>query len=226
MKSVAAVVANKLVEKLKGYGFEKKGNAMLYVRMNEIIGLLAFERPTDRVNFQFAIIPLFLPCPGFIYYSFGRRLNHLYRDLPWIEKASSAEEVEEFCELAFSHIEKDIIPLLKTLSTAEGLFRFAKRRTMHFRHSRQNLFIQCTPEHGRQLLLYCCLRIKDYKRAIPLARKSLAMIENDSHMPPWKEQQLNEVRQVVEMLGESRFAEIEQKLEENVAKNIALFRLK
>ena len=86
VKNAESVLAAELVK----LGFKRKGKRFFYLQIRDIIGLIAFERPTGLLYLQFAVIPLFFPCPGSIHYTFGNRLNAVYPGLPVLEKSADA----------------------------------------------------------------------------------------------------------------------------------------
>lgn len=106
--SVESVISRELIQR----GFLRKGKRSFYLRKNDIIALFTFERPTGVLYLQFAVIPLFLPCPGHITFSFGRRLDSLFHDLPTITKEATKEQMQEYCALALEHIDHDVLPVI------------------------------------------------------------------------------------------------------------------
>jgi hypothetical protein len=214
-----------LKDNLKQYGFREKGKRLIYVQKNDVVAVLGFERPNEHLTLQFAMMPLFLPCPGFIYYSYGQKLNRLYPDLPWLHKNSSMTEIDEFCEQALLHIKDDIIPLIAGLSTAKALCEFAERRVRWHLPSKNNMFLQCTPEHIRRLYMYSSLYIKDYQRALKAAHKYVAYLEHENLSQEWGGRRIANTYSVFEMLREKKYMEIEELISVNVTENKRLFEL-
>ena len=90
-KSAESALAAELVK----LGFKRKGKRFLYLQIRDIIGLIAFERPSGLLYLQFAMIPLFFPCPGTIHYTFGNRLNRLLG----VKKVRSRSPVRTIAEV-------------------------------------------------------------------------------------------------------------------------------
>lgn len=203
-------------------GFIKKGRRVFYLIKDDIIGLIAFERPSDILYVQFAIVPLFLPCPGFIYYSYGNRLNAMYRDLPVILKSSSEEQIKAFCNLAAVYIKDDILPFLCEHSTAAALQKLARSWVGFLRHKNKK-YLFCNSEDSMRLLLYSSLCMRDYTNAQIIAKRYVSYVTGIKfYTKSLKEQKIYEVNQIIAALNDSNFETIESMLRSNREKNLAL----
>ena len=219
MKSAEAILA----AELKKLGFQRKGRRILYTRKNDIIGLIAFERPTSILYLQFAIVPLFLPCPGFIGFSFGNRLESMGFGLPTITKESTEEEIDEFCWEAMWHIQGDLIPFMEQMSTATALCEFSKNGIRPFRR-RYTKYIFCNPEQLRQLYLYSSLYSHDYQGALDAAEKHISYVKKIKYYSKeLKARKIGESEMLVSTIKNEEYARIDEMLKQNIEENLSLF---
>ncbi len=208
-----------LSKELLKLGFKRKEKRTFYLVKDDIIGLIVLERPSDFLYVQYAVMPLFLPCPGYIHYPYGMRLGNMYRDLPSVYKDSSDELVQVFCCLVISHIKNEILPFLYKHSTAASLNTLVRS---WFNRNLKYLF--CTPEKRMRLLFYSGLCIKDYKNAIKNANKYILSVLGAKHiMEAVKEQRISPVRKIIAALEEGDYDTVEQMLRTNREENLALF---
>lgn len=212
MKSAEAVLAAELVK----LGFKRKGKRFFYLQIRDIIGLIAFERPTGLLYLQFAVIPLFFPCPGSIHYTFGSRLNTVYPDLPVLEKSADAEEINEFCSKASAYIRDDLMPLMERLSTAAALRDFSGNG------HRDTKYIFCNPEQLRLLHLYSCLGVREYDSALDAAREYIGALADMNYAEGLKAKKRKECEALISALTEKQYSVIEAALKKNAAENMAL----
>ncbi len=212
-----------LSTELKKRGFLQKGKRSFYLRENDIVALFSFERPTGVLYLQFAIIPLFLPCPGHMTYSFGRRLESLFFDLPTITKGASEEQVQEYCALAMEHIKHEVLPVIHQFSTAASLHAFAKRRSRPFGGKRSKILF-CTPQNALKLLVYSSLYLKDYQSAEKAARRFDSSIRRYKYYTPeLKEQILRKNDQILSLLDRMDYDAVEAIICCNIKENLSLF---
>lgn len=208
-----------LSDGLPELGFQKKGNRFLYLVKDDIIGMIVLERPGDTLYVRYAFMPLFLPCHGFIQYSYGMSLGSMYRDLPTVCKASSDEQAQVFCDLALSHIKQEILPFLHEHSTAASLNALAKSP---FNKNRKYLF--CDTGDRLCLRFFSNLCCKDYKDAIMTANKYAAFVRRArSYTEAVKEQRITPVGEVIAALDEGNYNAVEQILRTNREENLALY---
>lgn len=218
MKTAEAILS----AQLQHLGFQKKGRKLLFLRFQDIIGLFGFERPSGMLYLQFAVIPLYMPCPGFIYYSYGRRLTDLYADLPTLTRSSTEEEIQSFCFRAMLHITQDVLPFMENHSTAAALYAYAERRRRLF--TRVEPFIFCDPAHTLELALFSCLAAKDYDRARPAAKRYISHIRSCRYWTEdLKRSKLDAVAPLLSALDAEETDKIDAILEQNRAMNLALF---
>ena len=212
-----------LSKELKKRGFLQKGKKTFYLRENDIIALFSFERPTGVLYLQFAILPLFLPCPGHITYSFGRRLESLFFDLPTITKSASEEQVRAYCVLAMEHIEHDVLPVIHQFSTAASLHAFAKKRSRPF-GGKSSKALFCTPQNALELFVYSSLYLKDYRNAEKAARRFDSFIRRYKYYTPeLKEQILRRNDQILSLLDRLDYDAVEAIICCNIKENLSLF---
>ena len=217
--SAEAILSSELLK----LGFTKKGKRTLFLVKDDIVGLIAFERPSDILYVQFAVVPLFLPCPGFIYYSYGNRLSAMYRDLPTVLKSSSGEQIQAFCNLAIAYIKEDILPFMCEYSTAGALQKLAKKST-GFWGRRGKKYLFCNQEDSMRLYLYSSLCVKDYTNALKIADKYVSFVHGIKYYTEaLKEKKASEVKPILDALKEGNFDFLEQTLKTNREKNLALF---
>ena len=208
-----------LSAELKKLGFKRKGKRTFYLVKDDIIGIIALERPSDILYVQYAVMPLFLPCPGFIHYSYGSRMEYMYRELPIVHKDSSDELVNVFCYLVISHIKNEILPFLYKHSTAASLNALVRGWL-----NRNRKYLFCTPEHRMSLRLYSGLCSKEYKDAIKIANKYISSVLGEKYiMEAVKEQNIAPVRKIIAALEEGDYDTVEQMLRTNREENLALF---
>ena len=208
-----------LSDGLPELGFQKKGNRFLYLVKDDIIGMIVLERPGDTLYVRYAFMPLFLPCHGFIQYSYGMSLGSMYRDLPTVCKASSDEQAQVFCDLALSHIKNEILPFLCENSTASSLNALVKSP---FNKNRKYLF--CDAGDRLCLRFFSNLCCKDYKDAIMTANKYAAFVRRaKSYTEAIKEQRTSPVRKVISALDRGDYDTVEQMLRTNREENLALY---
>ena len=204
-------------------GFRKMGKRFFFIRENDVMGLLAVERPSGLVYLQFAIIPLFLPCLGNLYYSYGRRLNDLYYDFPVLDNEADEEEIEEYCRMAIWRVEHDLLPQLKKISTGDALQKFAENGSKLFA-KKHDSFIFCTPEEMKYLFMYSSLYIKDYKKALLAAKKYTSYVQKVKY---WTEavkaKKLHESNRIMEAIISGKYEEIDEMFKRNIAENLNLF---
>ena len=212
MKSAEAVLAAELVK----LGFKRKGKRFFYLQIRDIIGLIAFERPTGLLYLQFAVIPLFFPCPGSIHYTFGSRLNTVYPDLSVLEKSADAEEINEFCSKASAYIRDDLMPLMERLSTAAALRDFSGNG------HRDTKYIFCNPEQLRLLHLYSCLGVREYDSTLDAAREYIGALADMNYAEGLKAKKRKECEALISALTEKQYSVIEAALKKNAAENMAL----
>ena len=213
VKSAESVLAAELAE----LGFKRKGKRFFYLQIQDIIGLIAFEKPTGLLYLQFAMIPLFFPCPGSIHYTFGSRLNTVYPDLPVLEKNADAEEINEFCGKVSTYIRDDLMPLMERLSTVAALRDFSGNG------HRDTKYIFCNPEQLRQLHLYSCLSLRDYDSALDVAREYSGALAAMDYAEGLKVKKRNACEALISALTEKQYSVIEAALRKNAAENLALF---
>lgn len=217
--SVESVISRELMRR----GFLRKGKRSFYLRKNDIIALFSFERPTGVLYLQFAVIPLFLPCPGHITFSFGRRLDSLFHDLPTITKETTKEQMQEYCALALEHIDHDVLPVIHQYSTAASLNAYAKRR-LRFLAGNNTKMLFCTPQNALELLVYSSLTLKEYSGAEKAARKIESYIHRFKYYTPeLKEQILSKNNQIIEILERKDYCAVESILDRNINDNLSLF---
>ena len=212
-KSAESVLAAELVK----LGFKRKGKRFFYLQIRDIIGLIAFERPTGLLYLQFAMIPLFFPCPGFIHYTFGNRLNAVYPGLPVPEKDADAEQVSDFCSKASAYIRDELIPFMERLSTAAALRDFSGNG------HKDTKYIFCDPEQLRQLHLYSCLSLRDYNGALDAAREYCGDLAEMNCTEEVKTKKRKACEAMISALAEKQYSVIEAALRKNAAENLALF---
>ena len=217
--TVESVISRELIQR----GFLRKGKRSFYLRKNDIIALFTFERPTGVLYLQFAVIPLFLPCPGHITYSFGRRLDSLFYDLPTVTKEATKEQMQEYIVLALEHIDHEVLPVIHQYSTAASLNAFAKRRLRFFAgNSTRMLF--CTPQNALKLLVYSSLSLKDYPGAEKAAKRYGSYMHHCKfYTPSLKEQIISKNNQIIELLERKDYCAIESILDRNIHDNLSLF---
>ena len=216
-------VQTSLYAELKDAGFHRKGKNLFFVQMSDIIGLVAVEKPTGSVYVQFAVIPLFLPCPGSIYYTYGRRLNEMYHDLPAVGSHSTEEQLNRFCRTAAQHIKQDLLPLFQALSTSTALRKYAEKQVKPFRKRGPRVF-HCTPEEMKYLYLYCCLYDRDYEEAMRAAQKYALCVRKTKYWTEaLKAKKIQESNQISEMIHTAAYRQIETMFERNRADHLACF---
>lgn len=213
VKNAESVLAAELVK----LGFKRKGKRFFYLQIRDIIGLIAFERPTGLLYLQFAMIPLFFPCTGSIYYTFGNRLNAVYPGLPVLEKSADAQQINDFCSKASAYISDDLIPFMERLSTAAALRDFSGNGCKNTK------YIFCDPEQLRQLHLYSCLSLRDYDGALDAARKYCGAVEEMNYAEEVKTKKRKACEALFSALTEKQYSVIEAALRKNAAENLALF---
>ena len=211
-----------LYHDLKSLGFQRKGRQTLFIRQNDVIGLLSFDRPTSHLYVTFAILPLFLPCQGFIHYSYGNRLDSMYPRLPFLNKESTEEEIDEFCFEALWHIQGDLLPFLESMSTAKALMDFSKKGVKPFGR-RFTKYIFCMPCQLGELYLYSSLYLKDYKEAIRAAAKYEKMILKAPIQQKLKDAEIQQCKSILAAIREENYSWIDSMLEKNIESNLALF---
>ena len=212
-KSAESALAAELIK----LGFKRKGKRFFYLQIRDIIGLTAFERPSGLLYLQFAMIPLFFPCPGTIHYTFGNRLNTVYPGLPVLEKSVDAEQINDFCGKASSYIRDDLIPFMERLSTAAALRDFSGNG------QKNTKYIFCDPEQLRQLHLYSCLSLRDYDGALDAAREYCRAFEEMNYAEEVKTKKGKACEALISALTEKQYSVIEAALQKNAAENLALF---
>ena len=204
---------------LSKLGFKKKGKRTFYLVKDDIIGMIVLERPSDALYVQYAVMPLFLPCPGFIHYPYGNRLGNMYRVLPTVYKDSPDELIQTFCDLALNYIKIEILPFLYKHSTAASLNALVRSR---FNKNWKYFF--CTPERRIQLLFYSSLCCKDYKDAFKYAKKYISSLQCAKYiMKAVKEERILPVRKIIEALEKGDYDTVDQILKTNREENLALF---
>lgn len=213
VKNAESVLAAELVK----LGFKRKGKRFFYLQIRDIIGLIAFERPTGLLYLQFAMIPLFFPCPGSVHYTFGNRLNTVYPDLPVLEKSAGAEQVNDFCSKASAYIRDDVIPFMERLSTAAALRDFSGNGCKNTK------YIFCDPEQLRRLHLYSCLSLRDYDSALNAAREYSGAVAGMNYTEEVKRKRRKACEALISALTEKQYSVIEAVLQKNAAENLALF---
>ncbi len=219
MKSVQTL----LYAELKDAGFHRKGKNLFFVQMNDVIGLVAVEKPTGYIYVQFAVVPLFLPCPGSIYYTYGRRLRDMYHDLPAVDSNSTEEQLNRFCKTAAQHIRQDLLPLLQALSTSTALRTYAEKQGKLFGKRGPQVFY-CTSEEMKYLHMYCCLYDRDYEEAMRAARKYALCVRKTKYWTEaLKAKKIRESDQIIEMIHSASYQQIESMFERNRAENLSLF---
>ena len=213
VKNAESVLAAELIK----LGFKRKGKRLFYLQIRDIIGLIAFERPTGLLYLQFAVIPLFFPCPGSIHYTFGNRLNTVYPGLPVLEKSADAEQINDFCSKASAYIRDDLIPFMEQLSTAAALRGFSGNGCKNTK------YIFCDPEQLRQLHLYSCLSLRDYDSVLNAAREYSGAVAGINYTEEEKKKKRKACEALITALTEKQYSVIEVVLQKNAAENLALF---
>lgn len=223
MRLPETIIASELTK----LGFQRKGRRMLYIRSNDVVSLLSFERPMSILHVQFAVLPLYLPCHGFIAYSYGNRLDSLYPDLPILTKESTALETEFFCAKTIRHIEEELLPAIPVISNPEVLKEYARRRCRPLCISLNpyNRFLACSKESAIHLLLYSDLYLQDYESAEKTCERYTKFVDKHCQylMPNLREAKKAACNQIRSMICTGEQAEIRKMLLDNIRDNECLF---
>lgn len=217
MRNAEQILSEQLVKR----GFLKKGKNIFSLLKNDIIVIIGFEKPTNLLYIQFAIIPLFLPCPGYIYYSYGNRLNNAFLDVGILEKGSNQDTVQMFCKTIIHHIDNDLLPFAKSISYAEMLCAYMEKRKRLFSFS--SATIVCPPEKAERLVLYGYLYLKLYDKARKATNNYVRLIKTSkTYTEELKTKKLSECEEILELLSLKRNNEIAELIDKNIKDNLEL----
>lgn|GEM_PF-5482713 len=213
-----------LYKELKELGFKRLTRQKFYLKMNDIIVHICVECPSGLVYVWFAIIPLFLPCPGYIYLSYGNRFNHMFPDCHIIVKEAEDDVKQRYCGSLVFHYENDLLPIVQNLSTAKELFDYSSKVLKPFRRS-YGRYIRCTREDIKYLCMYSSLYAKEYLAAQKAAREYYQFVDKkvDYLIDELKEKLKAEAKTILDLLEKKQYDEIERMLEKNIQENLALF---
>ncbi|MBR1811761.1 MAG: hypothetical protein IJ766_09015 [Clostridia bacterium] len=211
-----------LSAELQKIGFAKQKNKF-FIKTDDMIFLIAFEKPSELLYLQFALIPLFVPCPGHIYYTYGNRLNNIFSDFPVFHVMSTESQLKAECDVAIQRIRENILPFTERISSAEKLcdvlFDRLKRKDKIF-----SKYIFCDPVNLLRLQLYVCLYTENYGKCRLFASQYVEAIKgNQTYSRQLTEKKIAEIEQVTTDINEKKYDEINSMLRNNIRENLELF---
>ena len=202
-------------------GFSKKSRTCLYRRINDILVLVCFERPTGILHINFAILPMFLPCPGYIHFNYGNRFNTMFSDCPSLLKDAPEEEIRSLCTHVYYHMQDDLLPRAESLSTAEALLNYSKAAAKPFGRNMYFRFIRATPDHIKELYMYSSLYTGEYKTAAKAAKEYIRYIDK-RHRPAsaLRTKQKQRAEEILDLLDREQYPKIRELLQKNVSDHL------
>ena len=214
-----------LAEGLTAIGFQKKGRRTFYLRIDDILTVISFERPSGLLYLQFALIPLYLPCGGEVYYDYGSRFHNMFSDCPVLDRKASDQEIRLLCMSAIIHVKDDLLPFARSLSTAEKLISFSESAagSIKRRHTR---YIRCTPEKIKYLFMYSSIYAEDYVKARKAAKDYVQSIDTCSYLTEkLRDERKSEGESIVVLLETGQYSELKERLNRTVSANLMMFDL-
>ena len=218
MKSIETLLSGELGKR----GFQSKGRQYLFRTENDVIVTLAIEK-VSLTYIWFALIPLFLPSPGFVYLTYGNRVNALYKDVKALKKDAEQAAVVEMCSALMQHLDNELLPWAKKLSTANNLCAYIPA-DLNTPPKRRESFLSCTPDKKMRLLIYGLLFLKRYDEALNIAERYDKQLKaNTVYTKELTGKLVGECEQIVALISAGKVLEIEQLIERNISDNLSLF---
>jgi len=203
-------------------GFQKKGKPYLFRVENDIIVVLAFER-ASLTYIWFALIPLFLPSPGFVYLTYGNRLSALYKNVKALKKDAEQDTVVEMCMAMIQHLDNELLPLANKLSNANNLCAYIQEDLDTPPGLREG-FLSCTPDKKMRLLMYGLLFLKRYDEALNASERYYKQLKTKTmYTKELTAKLLGECEQIIALITSKKYHEIELLINQNVRDNLTLF---
>ena len=212
-----------LSKDLIALGFKKLGRRTHYLQIDDITVVISFERPTNQLYIQFALIPLFMPCDGYIFYDYGNRFHTMFSDCPALNRDATDQEVRSLCMSVIIHVEDELLPLAHKLSTASNLCTFSESATRPFGR-RYMRFIHCPPEKLRYLFMYSSIYAGDYAKAHKAAKEYIRSVEKCSYlMEKLRNEKRSEGEEIIGLLETKQYSELRNRLNKNIETNLEMF---
>ena len=215
-----------LNEGLAQFGFKRLTNKLFYYRYKDIMITICIECPTGLTYVWFSIIPLYMPCPGFIHFAYGNRFNTMYPDCHIIPKDAENHVIHEYCTSLLLHLKEELLPRAKRLATAKELYERSMRASKPFRGSDER-YLMCDPERMRRLCLYSGLCAGMYQEAEKVAEKYIRHVRGSCKYlsVESRNRRIEETEAILYLLKNKRYAEIEDMIRRNTEENLSLFNL-
>ena len=180
------------------------------------------------VYIQFAMMPLFLPSPGVIHFTYGNRLNNVFREVGVIASSAPSSEVDEWCNYAINHITMTVFPQIDLLSTADGICQYVEDSCNSVFQSTKkgDELIFCGTDQWLELYMYCKLYLKEYDQFMRAANQYVSAINShNSYTHAIKSKKVQEVNDLIALVSKCEFNTLERQIYKWKSDNINLFLL-
>ena len=166
------MLTKRIVKQLKPFMYEQGyqlHNKNFYKIENHIAFCVTFENPGGFYALCFPM-PLYLP-DEFASYQYGMRLAaSSSRELPYIDRTASDEEITAWCQTFSGYLEKNVFPYFQEVCDPIRMARFFQKKA----NQRKML---CPPLDVDRLLMFTAFFLKDkrtFDKAAVRYQKSLA----------------------------------------------------
>ena len=214
----------RIVEKgLADLGFRKLFSTDLCLRIDDIALIVGFEKPGGLYAY-YAIIPLFMPCHGYPYLTYGNRLCRMYPDCPALFDPSE-DEIEFLCEAVIEHVKNDILHFAHALYSAKAICMYCESSFKLF--GRWNMrYLPTPPDERARLFMYSSLYAREYEKAIKAARICIKEVNKEKNfMKVLIDRKTNEAETVIKLIEQKKFQDIDEIMKRNMDENLAMLRL-
>ena len=144
-------ISKELSQSMKKLGFSKKGNRFFKIE-NDIAFCVDIETPSCLPQVHVYIMPLYIH-RDFRYYSYGNRLNYIFRNVPVISSKCDENEFREWIALVTETIQTQILSYFERIHNPNALLSFLEDENSEYRRF---LFCMSTPAAsypGRPLMI-------------------------------------------------------------------------
>ena len=222
------MTATKIISsELLALGYKKHNN--LYIRkVNDIISIYSFEKPNSALYIHYAIIPLFIPNPGFVYLTFGSRFNEMFSDVSINCNLVGQEEII-WTKRVINHIYQDTEPFTNEVATLDGMERWMHRHNEFHIGDRFCIdrYFRCTSDEYISLELYYCIYKKNYSRAKKYAKKYISSIKAMKHYTEELKSTLTkDAENIIDLIEEEQYEKLDELCQNRISTNMTFYSLK
>ena len=198
-----------------------------FKRLDNIIVVFSFERPSNLVYFQFSIMPLFMPNPGYIYYTYGSRFNNIFPDVPILCGNSTETEEKNWSDRIIYHLKEDIVPFCCTISTADGMNCFFKLLyNLPAADGKMCNYMCCSNDNLILLQMYYSIFQKKYAESIALSENYISYLSSSNYYTTAiAQRKAADIQAIYNLLLKKKNNELSTLCEKWVAENLRFFHI-